>query len=43
MEAVEVGAPAPDVRFLQTDGRGVSVRELGGGQPVVLFFLRHYG
>ena len=43
MGAVQVGAPAPDVRLLRTDGRDVGVRELGEGQPAVLFFLRHYG
>jgi peroxiredoxin len=40
---VEVGAPAPDVRLLRTDGRPATLGELAAGQPAVLFFLRHYG
>jgi peroxiredoxin len=39
----EVGSPAPDVRLLRTDGRAATLRELAGGEPAVLFFLRHYG
>ena len=43
MPAVEVGSPAPDVRLLRTDGRAETLGELASGEPVVLFFLRHYG
>jgi peroxiredoxin len=40
---VAVGAPAPDVKLLRTDGSAATLRELAAGQPTVLFFLRHYG
>src|SRR5438093_1406466 len=40
---VALGAPAPDVKLLRTDGRAATLRELAAGQPTVLFFLRHYG
>jgi len=40
---VALGAPAPDVKLLRTDGRAATLRELAAGQPAVLFFLRHYG
>jgi peroxiredoxin len=40
---VAVGAPAPDVKLLRTDGSATTLRELAAGQPTVLFFLRHYG
>jgi peroxiredoxin len=40
---IAVGAPAPDVELLRTDGSGATLRELAAGQPAVLFFLRHYG
>ncbi len=43
MAEVQVGAPAPDVRLLRADGRAATLRELGSGEPAVLFFLRHYG
>lgn len=43
MGTVEVGAPAPDIRVLDTDGHALSLRDLLAGQPAVLFFLRHYG
>jgi len=40
---VAVGASAPDVRLLRTDGSAARLRALGAGQPTVLFCLRHYG
>jgi peroxiredoxin len=40
---VAVGARAPDVKLLQTDGAAATLRALAAGQPAVLFFLRHYG
>jgi peroxiredoxin len=43
MGTVEIGAPVPDVRVLDTDGRTHALRDLVAGQPAVLFFLRHYG
>jgi len=43
MAEVEVGAPAPDVTLLWTDGSRVSLYGLAAGEPIVLFFLRHYG
>ena len=40
---MNVGDRAPAVNLLRTDGSEVSVRELTGGRPAVLYFLRHYG
>ncbi len=40
---VAVGAPAPDVKLLHTDGTAAKLCALAAGQPAVLFFLRHYG
>ena len=43
MAEVEVGSPAPEVSLLRPDGSAATLREPGGGEPCVLFFLRHYG
>jgi peroxiredoxin len=40
---MRIGERAPNVAFLRTDGERASLRELVGGKPTVLFFLRHYG
>ena len=39
-----VGDEAPEFLLLTTDGRPYSLTDaLGGGQHVVLFFMRHLG
>ena len=43
METVGEGSPAPDIRLLDGEGHAATLRELAGGAPTVLFFLRHYG
>ncbi|HJQ83387.1 MAG TPA: hypothetical protein VKA21_04880 [Candidatus Binatia bacterium] len=43
MASVEIGVPVPDVTLLRVDGSRATLRELAGGAPLVLFFLRHYG
>jgi len=39
----EVGAPAPAITLLRTDGSEAALGELIGDRPTVLLFLRHYG
>lgn len=43
MSPIEVGRPAPDIHFLDEDGREIPLSELWREKTTVLVFLRHFG
>ena len=43
MTALEVGSSAAELAVLLEGEREVPLAELGGGRPLVLVFLRHFG
>lgn len=37
---LDVGSPAPDIELEDTEGNLVRLREIGAGQPVLVYFMR---
>jgi peroxiredoxin len=43
MNAAEIGRPAPDAAFPNTDGSMLHLSDFWRAQPTVFIFLRHFG